>query len=56
MAAVMKPIFPNLVVANGLDAGALSRDAEIGRIYQQDPLVHDKVSVRLANYMMDMGR
>lgn len=56
MASAMKPIFPNLVVANGLDAGALSRDAEIGRIYQQDPLVHDKVSVRLANYMMDMGK
>ncbi len=56
MAGLMKHLAPNMIVANGLDASALSRDPQVGQAYLQDPLVHDKVSVRLGSYMMDMGR
>jgi len=56
MAALMKHLAPNMIVANGLDASALSRDPQVGQAYLQDPLVHDKVSVRLGSYMMDIGR
>ena len=56
MAGLMKHLAPNMIVANGLDASALSRDPQVGQAYLKDPLVHDKVSVRLGSYMMDMGR
>jgi alpha-beta hydrolase superfamily lysophospholipase len=56
MATMMKHLAPNMIVANGLDASALSRDPLVGQAYLQDPLVHDKVSVRLGSYMMDVGR
>jgi alpha-beta hydrolase superfamily lysophospholipase len=56
MAGLMKHVAPNMIVANGLDASALSRDPQVGQAYLQDPLVHDKVSVRFGSYMMDMGR
>lgn len=56
MAGLMKHLAPNMIVANGLDASALSRDPQVGQAYLQDPLVHDKVSVRLGSYMMDIGR
>ena len=56
MAALMKHLAPNMIVVNGLDASALSRDPLVGQAYLQDPLVHDKVSVRLGSYMMDVGR
>ena len=55
MAALMKHLAPNMIVVNGLDASALSRDPLVGQAYLQDPLVHDKVSVRLGSYMMDIG-
>ncbi|HAE86181.1 MAG TPA: lysophospholipase [Anaerolineaceae bacterium] len=55
MATLMKHLAPNMIVANGLDTSALSRDPQVVQAYQQDPLVHDKVSVRLGSYMMDMG-
>ena len=56
MAGLMKHLAPNMIVANGLDASALSHDPLVGQAYLQDPLVHDKVSVRLGSYMMDVGR
>ncbi|HOO58706.1 MAG TPA: lysophospholipase, partial [Anaerolineaceae bacterium] len=55
MAGLMKHLAPNMIVANGLDASALSHDPMVGQAYLQDPLVHDKVSVRLGSYMMDVG-
>jgi len=56
MAGLMKHLAPNMIVANGLDVSALSQDPLVGQAYLQDPLVHDKVSVRLGSYMMDVGR
>ena len=48
------PIFaPNLCLDNGLDANAVCRDPEVVRRYLNDPLVHRKISLRLAAWMMD---
>ena len=45
-----------MTVACRLDATAFSRISLLGKAYLKGPLVHDKVSVRLGSYMMDMGR
>jgi alpha-beta hydrolase superfamily lysophospholipase len=44
---LMYSIYPNLALANGLDRSKLSRDPEVVRAYENDPLVHDRVTARL---------
>lgn len=53
MAKVMNPILPGLIVSNALDTTALSRDPEIVEAYKADPLVHDKISVRLGAFLIE---
>lgn len=43
---ILSRIYPGLVVANGLNAAGLSHDQTVVDNYLNDPLVHDKVSVR----------
>lgn len=50
---LVKPLFPNLAVDNGLASSGLSHDVDVVRRYETDPLVHPKVSVRLAAFMND---
>lgn len=50
---LVKPFFPNLAIDNGLSISGLSRDAELVRCYEADPLVHPKASVRLAAFIND---
>jgi len=50
---LIKPLLPNLAVDNGLAASGLSRDADVIRRYEADPLVHPKASVRLAGFIND---
>lgn len=38
---------PNIVMVNGLERQALSRDPQVVAAYADDPLVHDRVSARL---------
>jgi alpha-beta hydrolase superfamily lysophospholipase len=40
---------------NGLTLDGLARDPEVIRAYKSDPLVHDKISVRLAVEMLQAG-
>lgn len=54
--AVLPKIAPDLRVSNGLDSTKLSHDTGVVRAYQQDPLVHDRISARLARYISDAGR
>ncbi len=49
---VLRPAFS---MANGLDARCLSHDPEVVRAYQQDPLVHDRITARLALDMFSAG-
>jgi alpha-beta hydrolase superfamily lysophospholipase len=44
---VMNRIAPGFTQSSKLDTAALSRDPEVARTYERDPLVHDKVSARL---------
>ena len=47
MARLMSKIYPSFTQSNGLDAEFLSRDPAVGVAYQNDPLVHIKISAGL---------
>jgi alpha-beta hydrolase superfamily lysophospholipase len=51
--AIVPRLAPNLTVGNGLDPQYLSRDPDVVKAYRADPLVHDRVSGRLARFIMD---
>jgi alpha-beta hydrolase superfamily lysophospholipase len=53
--AVLPKIAPNLCVGNGLDPAMLSHDPAVVAAYKADPLVHDRVSGRLARFIADNG-
>jgi alpha-beta hydrolase superfamily lysophospholipase len=47
LARIMNKIRPTFAQSSALDTKGLSHDPEIVRAYEQDPLVHDKISARL---------
>ena len=53
--AATAPLTPNLAVGNGLAAEWLSRDPAVVQAYRDDPLVHDRISPRLAQFIVDAG-
>lgn len=53
--AVLPSVAPNLRVRNGLDPSWLSHDPQVVRAYEQDRLIHDRISGRLARYIADTG-
>jgi len=55
MAAVMKKILPSLVQPSGLIADHLTHDKEVVKAYNDDPLVHDRISVSLFSEAMKAG-
>lgn len=46
---------PNLVLSNGLDASQISHDPNVVQAYQNDRLVHDRISARLAHFIDSNG-
>ncbi|NBO03843.1 MAG: alpha/beta hydrolase, partial [Betaproteobacteria bacterium] len=44
-------LFPNLCLANKIDTSTLCRDRAVVERYNKDPLVHRKISLRLAAWM-----
>jgi len=46
---------PSLAVNNGLDADWICRDPAVVQAYRDDPLVHDRISGRLARFVRDEG-
>ena len=46
---------PDLAVGNGLDPAWVSRDAAVVKAYEADPLVHDRITPRLARFILDGG-
>jgi len=48
-------IVPDLPMGNQLDATRISHDPEVVRRYRSDPLVHDRISARLAKSLIDGG-
>ena len=55
LARILHSLWPTLTMSNGLDRQGLSRDPEVVRAYNDDPLVHDRVSARLAMDMLEAG-
>jgi acylglycerol lipase len=53
---ILSKVTPGLVIANGLDATGLSHDQKIVDNYLNDPLVHDKVSVRWFTEFISAGQ
>ncbi len=49
---LLSGVWPSLNLPTGLDSKAVSRDAEVVRKYEQDPLVHDRASTRWFTEMM----
>ncbi|MGD8902083.1 MAG: lysophospholipase [Anaerolineae bacterium] len=52
LSKVLDRVWPGLILDSGLDTSALSRDAAVVQAYVNDPLVHSKGSVRMANEML----
>ncbi|WP_225562118.1 alpha/beta hydrolase [Rhodanobacter sp. DHB23] len=55
LAATLAHVLPNLRLRNGLDLPRLSHDAQVVAAYRDDPLCHDRVSPRLADFIFRAG-
>lgn len=55
MLALLPRIAPNFAVSNGLDADRISHDPVVVDAYRRDPLVHDRITGRLARFIADAG-
>lgn len=53
--AVLPRFAPNLQVGNGLDANYISHDQYVVNDYFSDPLIHDRISPRLARFIATAG-
>jgi alpha-beta hydrolase superfamily lysophospholipase len=53
--SVLAPALPNLPLPNGLKREWISRDAAVVRAYEADPLVHDRLTPRLARFIVEGG-
>ena len=52
---LMYKLQPGMTMANGIPLDSLAHDPEIGRAYAADPLVHNKITARLALDMLQAG-
>lgn len=55
MLALLLRVAPNFRVAHGVRPEGLSHDPEVVEAYQADPLVHDRISARLARFIAEAG-
>lgn len=55
LARALTMIMPNHTEASGLEQAAISRDVRVVEAYANDPLVHDRISVRLFSGMYQAG-
>jgi alpha-beta hydrolase superfamily lysophospholipase len=55
LVAVLPKIAPNLRVGNGLNPSFISHDPAVVQAYTSDPLVHDRISARLARFFATEG-
>ncbi|MES2786585.1 MAG: lysophospholipase [Pseudomonadota bacterium] len=53
--AVVPRVAPNLTLGNGLEIDLISHDPDVVAAYRRDPLVHDRVSARLALFIAQTG-
>lgn len=55
LVSVLPKIAPDLRVGNGVKPKFISHDPEVVAAYRNDPLVHDRISARLARFIADAG-
>ena len=53
---VMADLAPTFTMSNALDVNALARDEAIVKAYQDDVLVHDRLSAKLSMELLDSGQ
>jgi acylglycerol lipase len=53
-AKVLGALVPRLTIASGLDVEAISHDPAVIKAYNEDPLVHDKISVGLGKVLLQV--
>ena len=53
--AIGERFLPDLAQRNGIDPRGLSHDEATVAAYSADPLVHDRISARLARFILDAG-
>ncbi|MBV7434931.1 lysophospholipase [Cardiobacteriaceae bacterium TAE3-ERU3] len=52
---IMLKVVPDLALNNGLPISGVSRNSEVIAAYKQDELVHEKITPRLAQYILFAG-
>ena len=55
LATLLARLAPGFVIGNGLPADRISHDPAEVAAYESDPLVHDRISGRLAQYIANAG-
>jgi alpha-beta hydrolase superfamily lysophospholipase len=55
LARIMYSVWPTLAMSNELDRQVLSRDPAVVHAYNEDPLVHDRLTPRLTMDMLQSG-
>lgn len=55
LVAVLPKVAPNLRVGNGVKPQFISHDPAVVKAYCNDPLVHDRISARLARFIASAG-
>ncbi|RZL37799.1 MAG: alpha/beta fold hydrolase [Rubrivivax sp.] len=53
--ALAENLAPGLAVSNGLKPSWISRDPAVVQAYQDDPLVHDRITARTTRFIIDAG-
>lgn len=53
-ARVLGSLMPSVSFPSGLDVNAISHDLEVVKLYKNDPLVHDKISLGFGKIMRDV--
>jgi alpha-beta hydrolase superfamily lysophospholipase len=56
IARLVRPIYPSFSQDNGLNQKFLSKDPAVIEAYNNDPLVHNKITVETALSMIDSGQ
>jgi alpha-beta hydrolase superfamily lysophospholipase len=55
LVGLLGPRLPNLALGNGLNPAWVSRDPAVVKAYRDDPLVHNRITPRLARFFLDAG-
>jgi len=55
-AKVMGALMPSVTLPSGLDSNSISHDSEVVKLYNNDPLVHNKISLGFGKIMLSVNR